>query len=456
MTTTRSLCVAAVAAAAIMGMAPAHAEDPPTRGGLDHIQHIVVIYLENRSFDNVFGLFPGADGITRAVTAAPPQVDASGYPYATLPQPRDTTARPPGPDPRFPADLPNRPFDIGRYVPLDRLTGDLVHRYYQNIAQIDGSRDDRFAEVSDAAGLTMGYYDTSGTELWRWARRFTLADHFFMGAFGGSFLNHMMLVCACAPVYQGAPDLLKARLDADGRLIADGALTPDGHAVNTIQPFYPPYAPRAADPAKRMPPIDLPTIGDRLTAKGVSWAWYAGGWADALAGKAPADFEYHHQPFAYFRAFAPGSPARAEHLKDGADFLADIAAGTLPAVAFYKPAGRFDEHPGYATITEGDRHLGHILESIERSPMWSTTAIIVTYDENGGFYDHVPPPRIDRWGPGNRVPAVIISPFAKKGQVDHTVYDTASILKFIEARFGLAPLTDRDARADGLSGAFDF
>ena len=97
-----------------------------------------------------------------------------------------------------------------------------------------------------------------------------------------------------------------------------------------------------------------------------------------------------------------------------------------------------------------------MVEKIRNSPAWGSTIIIVTHDENGGTWDHVAPPRIDRWGPGTRVPAIVISPFARKGFVDQTTYDTTSILKLIEERFGLQPLGDRDARADGLSNAFDF
>jgi len=440
------------AAAALLAAAAAQAAEPPR--GIDKISHIVVIYLENHSFDNLFGLFPGAVGIDDAIATAAPQVDNDGKPYATLPQPVDTWKK--AADSRFPADLPNRPFDIGAYAPMDRATGDLVHRYYQHIAQIDGGRNDRFAAISDAAGLTMGYYAGSAMRLWQWARRYTLADNFFQAGFGGSFFNHMMLACACAPRYDNAPQALKAQLDGAGRLVRDGAITPDGWAVNTIQSAQTPHDPNITDPAKLLPPQDAPTIGDRLSAKGVSWAWYSGGFADAVAGKAAPLFQYHHQPFAYFRAYGDGTRARAQHLKDGAAFLADIAAGTLPAVAFYKPEGRLNEHPGYATLASGDAHAADILERLENSPQWPDMAVIVTWDEFGGFYDHVAPPKGDRWGPGSRIAALVISPFARRGFVDHSVYDTLSILKFIETRFGLEPLAERDAKADGLSGAFRF
>jgi phospholipase C len=443
---------AAAATAALLAAGTAQAAP----AGLEKINHVVVIYLENRSFDNMFGLFPGADGLEGA-KAAPPQVDGAGKPYAALPPALDTGKKPAAPDPRFPQDLPNAPFDLGKYVKLTEKTPDLVHRFYQNQVQIDGGRNDRFVAGSDAGGQVMGYYDTSGTRLWALAREFTLADHFFQGAFGGSFLNHMWLVCACTPEYKDAPEGIRAKLDADGKLVKDGAVTPDGFAVNTIHPFYPPYDPaRFSNPALRLPPVTLPTIGERLSEKGISWAWYSGGWDAALAGRNEGNFQYHHQPLAYFAAYAEGTPAKARHLKDEKALFAAVKAGTLPHVAFYKPVGEENQHPGYADVASGDAKAASLIDAIRTSPQWKDTAIIVTYDENGGYYDHVAPPKADRWGPGTRVPAIVISPYARKGFVDHTVYDTTSILKLIETRWKLKPLTTRDAAANDMSAAFEF
>lgn len=418
--------------------------------GLQRIEHIIIISLENHSFDNLFGHFPGAEGLAQAGKAAI-QADKQGTPYKTLPPVLDTHAYLLKRDLRFPADLPNRPFLIDQYVSPQEKTGDLVHRFYQQQEQINSGKMDRFAAVSDAGGLTMGYYDGSRTRLWEYAKRYTLADRFFHAAFGGSFLNHMWMICACTPKYDDAPRGLKITLNRDGSLAEDGAVTPDGYVVNTLfaaEGVHPPYA----NKDHFLPPQDMPTIGDRLSEKGVSWAWYAGGWDDAVAGRAHKSFQYHHQPFTYFRAYGKDST----HLKDETDFLRALKDGSLPAVAFYKPLGEFNLHPGYADVTSGDAHIGRILEAIEHSPVWDATVVIVTFDENGGYWDHVPPPKVDRWGPGMRVPTMIISPFAKRGHVDHTVYDTTSILKLIEKRFDLAPLGMRDAQAADLSAAFDF
>jgi phospholipase C len=167
-------------------------------------------------------VFPGANGIARARATAT-QVDKSGTPYATLPQPINTTLKPPAPDARFPADLPNKPFNIDQYVPQDQKTGDLVHRFYQEQMQIDGGKMDKFAAVSDAAGLTMGYYDSAKLPLARYAREYTLADNFFHAAFGGSFLNHFWLICACTPTWPNAPASSVAQVDANGNMVKDGA-----------------------------------------------------------------------------------------------------------------------------------------------------------------------------------------------------------------------------------------
>jgi len=439
--------------AALATLLPATARTEPV--GLNRIEHIIVIYLENRSFDSLFGLFPGANGLADAQNA-PPQVDESGRPYQALPTVMDVKHKPVILDKRFPTDLANSPFDIARYAKPDEKHPDLTHRFFIHQMQIDGGRNDRFAQLSSAGGLTMGHYDLSGTALWNYAKEFTLADNFFQAAFGGSFLNHQWLICACTPTFKDAPaNLHQWKNDpATGKPTGDPALTEDGYAVNTIQPHFPPFDP--AHQKDRLPVQYQTTIGDRLSEKNISWAWYAGGWDDAAAGRKTGDkFDYHHQPFIYYANYAPDSRARAEHLKDRSKLFADLK-GNFPQVAFFKPTGNKNQHPGHSSVLEADREVKEIVDAIRDSAAWPSTAIIITYDEYGGFWDHIAPPKIDRWGPGTRIPAIIVSPFAKKGYVDHTVYDTTSILKLIETRFDLAPLTDRDAKANGLQGAFEF
>jgi phospholipase C len=404
--------------------------------GIRKIGHIVVIYLENHSFDNLYGLFPGADGIAQATSEQYLQEDLDGKPYDVLPQTH----------PQFPADLPNRPFDLGRFVRPDEKLPDLTHRFAEHQAQINSGKLNRFAAVSSAKGMAMGYYDGRKLPLWQYARRYTLADHFFQAAFGGSYLNHQWLICACTPHVDSPP----------AKLVANGTITPDGYAVNTVQPANGPHDPKTPTEQLIAPfPRSQTTIGDRLTEKGISWAWYAGGWSKALAGHPAKNFQFHHQPFSYYQRYAGTEEGRVR-LKDETDFVADIKRGRLPPVAFYKPIGELNEHPGYADVISGEKHIAELLKQIEHSPIWKDAVVIVTYDEYGGFWDHVPPPAGDRWGPGSRIPTIIASPFAKRGYVDKTVYDTTSILKLIENRFGLEPLGERDRKANDLSNALKF
>ena len=469
----------------------------PQNSALAGINTIVVIYAENHSFDNMYGLFPAANGIAQAMPIQKTQLDHDGKPLPQLP-PVYTNGKP---DPLFPQSMPNAPFRIdappinGR---LDQVLPSPIHNFWHNQEQINGGLNNKFVAMSTTGAWTMGHYDGSPLRMWKWAQRYTLADNFFMGAFGGSFLNHQWLICACTPAWPDAPATLRAQLDERGLLkkrptspasvlegpvqVFDGSVTPDGFAVNTLQP---PYQPSGVPPAldgnvdladtskNPVPPQTAKTIGDTLSAKAISWAWYAGGWNEALADgrKPPADkraviynrdpgspiFQPHHQPFNYFARFAPGTADRVKFIKDGAEFHDAIVKGTLPQVSFYKPAGRYTQHPSYTDIQSGDAHIADVLEQLEKSPQWPHMLVIVTYDENGGYWDHAAPPSGagwgDRWGPGSRVPTIIVSPYAKRGHLDHTAYDTTSILKMITQKFALEPLPGVRKNAGDLTGA---
>jgi acid phosphatase len=164
------------------------------------------------------------------------------------------------------------------------------------------------------------------------------------------------------------------------------------------------------------------------------------------------DFQPHHQPFNYYAEFDPVTHAtdRANHLQDYTNLVADAAAGTLPAVSFYKPEGLYNQHPGYANVTDADQKIADVVAKLQASPQWKHMMIVIIHDENGGQWDHVAPPSADTLGPGTRIPAIIISPYAKKGTVDHTQYDTASVLRLITRRFGLPTLPGLTARDEAL------
>jgi acid phosphatase len=508
--------------------------DATTRALRSRIDTIVVIYAENRAFDNLFGNFPGARGLSEVIDRDGhplpgylPQVDRNGSVLAVLPptwggvtaagiKPVVTEAQSAG--------LPNAPFSIERaFAPqanvtlsTSTITRDLAHRFFEHQMQIDGGKNDGYAAWSDAGGLALGHYDYAQSALYSLAKEFVLADNFFQGAFGGSFLNHQYLICACAPVYpeaetaaarpsiavlekdstghylprlKPADDATPSALDGPPKFARNGNITPanyfgDGksYAVNTMQPPYQPSGNRPgprdadylfADPDKptTLPAQTAATVGDALDAKRIDWIWYSGSWDAALAdGRRPPsepreaiyapefpganpDFQPHHQPFNYYERFDPKVHAdgRAAHLKDYSALVADAAAGRLPPVAFYKPQGNLNQHAGYASVAAGDAHLADVVAKLRAGPQWPHMVIVITYDEFGGAWDHVAPPRGDSLGPGARIPALIISPLAKRGTVDHTQYDTGSILRLITRRFDLDVLPGIAARDRALA-----
>jgi phospholipase C len=505
----RHLVPAVLSAGLTVCAGAAHAAD---QADLSKIQTVVVIYAENRAFDNLYGHFPGANGLDQASQESMQQRDRDGSVLKELPPVwGGLTAKGVSPPvtQAMTEHLPNGPFTVndpkGFNVSLGTVTHDLWHRYYENQMQIDGGKNDMFVAWADSGAMPMSNWNASETAMWDVARKYTLADNFFMGGFGGSFFNHQWLICACAPYYPDAdksparPSISvveedgvtlkiadnspKSAMDGIPKFVSDGNLTPDFHAVNTMQPPYQPSAnkpapgadPRTADPNNptTLPPQTEPTIGDLLSLKRISWAWYAGAWQYTLDHgnhKPVPNFQYHHQPFNYYLNFAPGTEARREHLRDGGlngvSFIEAIDEGKLPQVTFYKPQGNLNQHSGYADIQAGDRHIADVVSHLEKSPQWAHMLVIVTYDENGGIWDHVAPPKGDRWGPGSRIPAIIISPYAKRGYVDHTPYDTTSILRFITERFELPELhgivvRDEAVREHGepplgdLTGALD-
>lgn len=521
----RRIFQAAAAVGLGAGLAPATEaaprSTPKATSSLDaklkaHVKNVVVIYLENRSFNNLFAHFPG---LAAPMPASAPQKDRDGSTLPVLPKiwggmvpgRQDVGGKEYLIGEDKIVNLPNAPFALkdaeGKPLPEALVTRDLVHNFYHNQMQINGGKNDGFVAWGDSGALVMGHYgETDKTlGLWQIARDYTLCDNFFMGAFGGSYLNHQFLISGRTPEFFNAaetpakkkicvledgplgqrlavaPNSPKSALDGKPVFVNHGAITPDGYAVNTMAPPYQPSwvrpAPggdaQAADPMDPsvLPPQSYDTIGDLLSRAGVSWAWYGGAWQAAIDGRGAGqrpNFQHHHQPFNYFRQFAPGTQARKDHLRDGGlgdspisnRFIADAIAGKLPAVAFYKPQGNLNLHAGYSDIESGDAHIANVIEHLKKSPQWKEMVVVITFDENGGWWDHVAPPTGDRWGPGSRIPAIVVSPHAKKGAVDHNFYDTTSILRLITRLHGLPRLeglATRDAAfaARGARGPGD-
>jgi len=523
---------------------------------LGKIQHVVVIYEENHSFDNLYGGWEGVNGRTKADQAHTTQINQNGTAYSCLMQddvnlaavtPQSCTDSTTGTT--FSSHFTNAPFLIDDFIkPADTTcppnpnaafssangfakgsgspggcTRDIVHEFYQDQYQENGGAMNRFVTGSDAVGLVMGQYDTKQLPIYQYLHqpshpKYVILDNFFQGAFGGSFLNHQYLIASQAPlcVSNATTDCstLHTIVDTNGMPVSYPLyhattttakrnpltvtcpsplpnLQCGDFAVNTMQPSQQPFGAFGA----KLPLVqNETTIGDELSAKALSWAWYAGGWSNAdgdvnqpgwtngggpncsdpnvLTGaKYPncpdALFQFHHQPFNYFSQYAPNTPGRA-HLKDEAEFMSTLQSSSkscgLPAVSFDKPLGEENEHPGYASTANGESHLVTLLKAIQGSACAKDTLVIVTYDEFGGQWDHVPPPGqvggpagpSDKFGPGPRVPALVLSPYlGPAAGVDHTEYDTTAILKLIEQRWGLQALTARDGAEHSLSNVFN-
>ena len=417
-------------------LAPSSQPDaaPPA---LMRVNHFVVIYVEGHSFDDLYGELPGTDGLIGL--DAGPQDNGDAGAYSLLPVPAGYPQ----------AGLPNGPFAVAD----DAATVDPHHLFFTEQLQINGGAMNQFVHWSDAEGLVMGHHHTMDLQVPNEAKRWTICDRFFHAAFGGSFLNHHWLIAAGTPFWDTTAAPVPTANVEDPTQLTPGSAEKslwqhDGKTwiVNTSFSVNSPHPYFAVPADSLVPTLNNATIGDRLTGANIDWSWYAGGWNAALQGAQDASFRYDEQPFVYYASYADGMPGRA-HLKDEDDFIAAAKAGTLPAVAFVKPMGS-------GSVQGDDDHLLSLLVAVENSPSFEDTAIIVTYDDHGGFWDHVSPPAGDVWGPGSRVPAIVISPLAKKGFVDHTTYETTSILATIEKRFGLTWLTLRDKNAPTMENAF--
>ncbi len=540
------------AAAATIGASVGSAAKQKQAAGLDSIKHIVVIYEENHSFDNLYGSWEGVNGLSKADAAHTTQVDQKGAAYACLRQNDVNLTSPPltvtctDSAHGFSSQFQNTWFAIDKLIapndstcppPLQAFsfpngvlkgtgrpggcTRDIVHKFYQEQYQLDGGGQNRYMVGSDAIGTVMGVYETKSLPIYEWLHsqhhpRYVIADNFFQSAFGGSFLNHQYLIAARAPEDANAPANLHSLVDAAGfprnnyplytpvpgvtyrdsdftvTCPAPNATLACGNwAVNTMQPSFEP----SGSFGEKLVAQTHATIGDRLTAKGVDWAWYGGGWANAAGdvgkpgwtnGNGPSCsdpnhdptftypkcpdnvFQYHHQPFTYFTSYAPGTPGRA-HLQDEQNFIDTLAASKkagdcqLKPVSFVKPLGEENEHPGYASEEHGSNHLVALLQFIAGIACAKDTMVVVTYDEFGGQWDHVPPPGQiggpsgphDLFGPGTRIPALVLAPgLPATFSVDSTSHDTLSILATIEHKWGLAPLTDRDKTVSDLASVW--
>lgn len=364
-------------------------------GDINNIQHIVFIIKENRTFDQYFGTYPGANGATSAVMSTGQTVRLV---HAPDPPPRD-----------------------------------ISHGWFDAVQGVDGGKMDLFDIVSGSNlnGDLLGLSQLSQSDLpnyFKYAKHFVLADNMFSSIQGASFVNHLYTVGAQSSNIFTQPS--PSQTNGGSCDSIPGTFTYVWNDDNTVTQTF--------------PCVDFTTLADELQSAGVSWKFYA-----SLLG----------QPGYPFTTLAAISHIRFSSLwnnvVDHKLFNQDAQSGNLPAVSWLIPTAGNDEHPPSGTCP-GENWTVATLNAIMSGPDWNTTAVFIMWDDFGGFYDHVRPPVVDKFGLGPRVPLLIVSPYAIAGKISHTQYEPSSILKFIEERFGLPPLTARDANANSTTDSFNF
>ena len=426
------LVAALVAASIILPLAYAQQIRSINNPATNPINHIVVIMQENRSFDNYFGTYPGANGIPKG-TCVPLSPD----------NPSVGCVKP--------------------FLSTDVISGDLPHGYQSSVVGYDNGKMDGFMVGENENPKTMTYYDNKTIPYyWDLAKNYVLADNFYSSVLSYSLPNHWYALAGQAPAtsmfyFMHRPpnnDILNQQENAS--TIAGG--NPNATANFGVNPN--PTSTNLRDEVARVYLEEsnlTKTVADLFMndTHNITWKYYdhlirAGNYKAAVSsGRA---FEFWN-PFS-----AKGStytPAYAPHFVNRAQIFTDLKSGDFPQVSWVTPSFPISEHPP-ANITSGMNWVKDVINAIMSSPYWNSTAIILTWDDYGGFYDHVPPPQIDKFGLGFRMPTLIISPYAKPGYIDHTQYQFESMLKFIEWRFSLPPLTERDLHANNLLNAFDF
>jgi phospholipase C len=523
------------------------------------IKHVVVIIGENHSFDNVFATYqpPGqqhiwnlmSEGIvTKQGTPGPhfaaasqlKAVNTSTYTltptivgqYTTLPQPNTTYVSSacsglPGnsADTRFPATLPNGPFQITQYVPyfdshveyskfgqcelFGAYVGDPIHRFYQMWQQTTASNSRLATWVANTAGddngaippapifqgaVQMGFYNmaTGDAPIFRnLTQHYAISDNYHQAVQGGTGANHIALGTGFAASFQDASG--HAAVPPAGEIEnpnpkpgTNNNYTQDGYGSSTVantggsysecadhsqpgvgpifsylstlpykvfdncQPgryyllnnYNPGYQPNGAlqTAPYTVPPqvTNYVTIGNELSAHGISWGYFGEGYNN---GNPTFDYCGICDPMQYSSSIMTNPTLRSFTQHDSNQFIADATAGTLPAVSFLKP-GDDDGHPGYSTLAAFENFVARAVSAVQNNAaLWRSTAIFVTFDETGGYYDSGYIQPVSFFGDGPRVPMIVVSPYARTGFVDHTYNDHVSILKFIKANWGLSPLT---------------
>ena len=354
------------------------------------IRHVVVIVMENRTLDNLFQGFPGAD--TRSWG-----LDHNGKHVALVKSPLF-------------------------------LHKDVCHSHKCFVTSFDGGKMDGFDLINQGYPLE-SYTYTDPVEVkpyWTLAQQYAFADRMFQSNAGNSFPAHQYLIAGQSDLASGNPN--------DDVWGCDSA---PGTTVAKINPAT------GKQVTSGFPCFDYPTIADELNARQISWRYYTPSEIGRWSGY---DAIRHIRYSAYWSDVTTAATYTPQ---------ADAQAGNYASVTFIVPSGPDSDHPG-SGADRGPAFVASIVNAIGQGPLWKDTAILVTWDDWGGFYDHVAPQALDAYGLGYRVPLIIVSPYAKKGYVSHTHYEFGSILRYIESTFNLAPVGTSDRRAANLNAAFDY
>lgn len=358
------------------------------------IKHIVIVVKENRSFDTYFGKFPGADGATQGETSTGQTVSLGHTPDKT-------------------------PYDIG-------------HGWKDAHTAMNGGKMNQFDLVwkGNVQGYMLGYTQMGQSDIpnyWAYAQHFVLADHMFSSLAGPSFPNHLFTVGAQSAGVIGNPNTSRGW----------GCDSPDTARVEVMD--------SSGVVTSQYPCFEFQTLGDILDSAGISWRYYS---------PRPGASGYVWNAMNAVRHIRRG-PLWQTNVVPDTQFVQDARAGQLPAVSWIVTGGGHSEHPPSSTCA-GENWTVKQVNAVMEGPDWSSTVIFVTWDDFGGFYDHVAPPTLDQFGLGPRVPLLIISPWAKRGVVIHKQYEFSSLLRFVEYVFNLPSLTTRDAEASNMLSSFNF
>jgi phospholipase C len=358
------------------------------------IKHVVFLMQENRSFDHMFGLFPGADGVRYG-------------------------------------------WDHGVRRPLTRASSqkipDLPHCWECAVASYDHGKLDGFNQSANADRYA--YTQMRPQEepnYWAWAKRYSLADHFFSSERGPSYANHFFMIAGQSAGVHDNP----VRPPSAGSLTW-GCDSPPEEKARVVHPD--------GSVSWEHPCFDVPTVADRLNQKKIPWAYYAA--TSTQRGYIRSAYSSVKHIF-YSKQWQ-------DHVLPVQNVVHDIRTRGLPAVTWITPRFEFSDHPS-ASFCYGENWATKVIDTIMKSPQWKSTAIFLTWDEWGGFYDHVKPPTIDSFGLGFRVPLIVLSPYTIPGYIDHHLGEFDSVTKFIEENWGIPPLTARDEQAGDLMWNFDF